>query len=436
MPSFLALARSITAPTPRGRMMRGVLANLYDKGAVTAVQLLTIPLLTRLWGADGYGIWLMLLTVPTYIALSDLGFGTAAGVVVTRSAATQDYDTSIEAVQSTIAFVLGTVSVVAFAALGYAGWLALAGQAGGPFTPGQIATAVVLITAYAVVCTQMSIVTVIYRGTHKFAQAMFFAGTLILLEGAALAAIALTGGSIARAAAAYLVIRVLGYLLFVRLLKAREPWVEIGVRRATRATIRSLAKPSAAALGLTFATALLLQGMVLALGATAGAATVAVFGASRTLSRAPLQLSGMFLRPSLPELTRAITEGNRPLERRLTRMNTGVAVAVTLPFGLVLWFFGQPLLGRVSEGELHAPATLFALLALATIANATWMALAAPLIALNRQAEFSYLYLVLCAIAVILVALHPGAIFAAALMVAVEMAVLAKLVFATNRTKG
>lgn len=437
MPRPWTLARSLTSPTPRGRMMRGVLANVYDKGAVTLVQFLTIPLLTKFWGVEGYGVWLMLLTVPTYIALSDLGFGTAAGVVVTRSVVGGDFDTALNAIHSTIAFVLSAVSVASLVALGYAAWLAFHGASAGTFAPTEIALAVALITAYAFVVSQMSIVAVIYRGTHKFAHATVFAGTLMLVEGASLVLVVVSGGGIALAALAYFIVRSVGYFLFVRLLKLREPWVEIGIKRATWHTIRTLANPSAAALGLTLATALLLQGMILALGATAGAATVAVFGASRTLCRAPLQLSGMFLRPSIPELTRAITSGNKALERRLTKANISAAIGATVPFSLVLVFYGQDLLGWISHGALVAPNILFVILSSASVLNATWMALAAPLIAMNRQAEFSYWYLALAALGVACVfgVDGPSAVWVGTLMALVEASLFIGLIGLLVRKK-
>lgn len=439
MPNPVTLAKAIFEASPRGRMARGILANVYDKGAVTLVQLMSIPILTATWGGEGYGIWLMLLTVPTYIALSDLGFGTAAGVILTQCASSGDHDRANRVLQSTIAFVMGTVCVAGLIALAYALWLGT-GQPdqppqSSPFSAPEIAVAIGFITLYAMVLTQMSIVTVVFRATHKFAFAMVFAGTWILLEGGALVALAYHGFGIAHAAGAYFAIRLVGYIAFTALLRRKEPWVKVGVKRADRATIRALANPSLAALGLTFATAVSLQGMVLALGAAAGPAVVAIFGAARTLSRAPLQLSGMVLRPSIPELTRAITEGNTSLERRLTRMNILVSLAVTLPFGVILTLAGPWILSLMSGGALTASWMLFALLSLTAISNATWMALATPLIAMNRQAEFSYLYLLAALFAVVIAYgfSQDGWLWAAATGCIVEGVILGRLWFVSTR---
>lgn len=422
----MGLVRSLRESSPRGRLARGVLANVYDKAAVTLVQLLSISVLSRIWGAEAYGVWLMLLTVPTYIALSDLGLGTAAGVRLTQCAALGEYAQASRVFQSTIAFVMATVTLAAAAAVCFAVWYALEGRAVGDLSANEIAVSIGLITVYSVILAQMSIVTVVYRATNKFAFAMTFSGTLILIEGGALASMALFGFRLSEIAFAYMLIRLAGYIGFVLYLKKVEPWVHVGVRDADGATIRELASPSAAALALTFANAVMLQGMTLALGASASPAVVAVFGAARTLSRMPLQLSGLVLRPSIVELTRAMTEGNQALQRRLTRVNVCFAIAATVPFGVTLILVGGALLKYMSGAELEAGPGLFAPLALASAFNAIWTALSAPLVAQNRQGEFSYAYLVLSMLGVGFLLASPwrGAGTAAMLMALIEASLM------------
>ena len=399
-----ALLSAVHDRGPKGRMARGILANVYDKGAVLLIQLLTIPVLTHAWSVDGYGIWLMLMTVPVYLALSDMGFGTAAGVLLTQSVARGEHDRAVAILQSTIAFVMATVSVAALAAIGFALWYWRNGRPAGPFFAGEIALSVVFVTGYALVFVQMSILTVVWRATHKYAFAMTFAGTWILVEGMVLVMVALASGGIVIAAMAYFVTRLVGYFVFVQLLRRHESWVKIGVGLADRDLIRALVRPSLAALSLTGAMALSLQGVTLALGAVSGAASVAVFGAARTLSRAPLQLAGLLIRPSIPELTRALTEGNSQLSGRLNRINLGATLLTMLPLSLILINWGPKLVVIISGGKLAATTILFVFLTVAATANAIWSALATPLIAMNRQGEFSTAYLALTGLALCIVA--------------------------------
>lgn len=54
------------------------IAVLFQKGIRVFEQLLLVPFFITAWGAEYYGEWLTLTIVPSMLALSDLGFGTAA----------------------------------------------------------------------------------------------------------------------------------------------------------------------------------------------------------------------------------------------------------------------------------------------------------------------------------------------------------------------
>lgn len=424
--SLLSFPSRMLEASPTGRMMRGIAANLFDKGAVTLIQVFSIAVLTRHWGASGFGIWLMLMTVPSYIALSDLGFGAAASVIVTRSIARGSYSEAVEAIQSTMAFVLCVVAAVSVLVISYAASFVWLTHNEYTFSRFEISFAIISIVFYSIVLTLMSIVTVVYRATHKFAFAITFSGTLILIEGAFALGSAYLGAGIAVVALAILIIRTIGYFAFVRVLSHFEPWCQIGLKRATWRSVRELSKPSAAALALTFATALGLQGMVLSLGVTAGAAAVAVFGATRTISRVPLQLSGLVLRPSLPELTRAFAARDAWLVRRLTTINVVFAAVATIPVSLALVAFGQSVLSWFSHDQLHASRLLIGLLCSSAIVNALWTAIAAPLLSTNRQHEFAFYYLGLSAASVAATLLELGnpIVFAASIALGAEILTL------------
>ncbi len=392
------LLKDTFKPNVKGRMIRSVIANIYDKGAVLLVQLLTIPILSHYWGVDGYGLWLMLMTAPTYIALSDMGLGTAAGVKLTEYATKKNFKSALEVLQSTIVVVLGTVSIAIFCIIAYAIWYGKYGSIFAGFTADEIASAIILIAIYALILTQMNILNVVWRATEKYAFAMFYSGTLIIAEGSIVVIMAICDKNIVYAALGLLCVRVIGYLVFVYLLKRYEDWVSIGITHARKAVMRSLLAPSMAALGLTLAIALSVQGAVLVVGVSLGAAAVAVFGATRTIVRAPLQLAGLVLRPSIPELTRAFVNQDITLVNKINRVNLKVTLWVMLPFSILLLLIGDKIISIVSAGKIETSFFLILFLVLGTTFHALWNTLSTPLIALNKQSSFSYKYLFLTVI--------------------------------------
>ena len=101
------------------RLVKGFGANLLGKFWIAAVQLLLVPVLISAWGADGYGAWLMLTTIPLYILLTDFGMGNALAVELTRAIPRKDEPMARRALQSVWVFmclISGVVLMIALAA--------------------------------------------------------------------------------------------------------------------------------------------------------------------------------------------------------------------------------------------------------------------------------------------------------------------------------
>jgi O-antigen/teichoic acid export membrane protein len=427
------------------RLAGGTAANLMGKLWVVLVQIVSIPVLTACWGAEGYGLWLMLSTIPTYVSLTDFGLGTATAVEVTIKMARNDRAGALRAFQSTWVLVTALAVLVALGVIaigiplvggGAALWLPDRWRQ--PFAGGPLFAAIVLMTLYAVVAMQMSLIGTVYSATHKYALGTFLRDLLVPVEGAAVITAAMLHGAIFEAAASMLLIRLCGYFAYHHGLRRLEPWFRVGWRHADRQTARRLLRPSIAAFALTAANAVGLQGVILTLGWVAGPAVVAVFGATRLLTRVPVQFSTLVSRASLPELTRSQTAGDVRATRSLIRLNLAAAGAIAGGFLVLLLIGGPWLLAVISHGTLVAPYLLFVLLGIAGAANAIWTAAASPIIARNEQWRFAYLYMGLCAVTALLplVLGSTDAVPVAASIAIAEFATLALVTVLLRRSTG
>jgi O-antigen/teichoic acid export membrane protein len=389
-----------TGPVAR-RLAGGTAANFLAKALVLLVQLATIPLLTDVWGVEGYGTWLILITIPTFIALSDLGFGSAAGIELTKAVARGDLVTAETTFQSVWTLLTLISVLIAILSIGVVAWIALSTQSlSTAFPNSTIAIAALMVVVFAVVGVQVSVLQIVYQATNRYAVGILIVGLGVPTEAVAMLCVASLGGGLVWAAVAMLAARLLNALWLYTHIHLREPWFHLGWHNVRRDTIRRLIAPSLATLSLSAATAVVLQGVVLALGWAAGAAAVAVFSAVRLLTRIPLQFSGLVTRASVPELTRAQVGGNRRLTRKLLLANVGFSLLVTIPFLTVMVFFGPDLLSHISGRSLTAPAQLFLFLSLAATFNAIWSAAGSALVAFNQHWRFAYWYLLMCAVAV------------------------------------
>ena len=79
--------------TVRGRLIRGFGATALGPVVTAIVQIVSVPLFLHVWGVKLYGEWLIMSAIPTYLALSDMRFATAACNDMTMRAIADDRET-------------------------------------------------------------------------------------------------------------------------------------------------------------------------------------------------------------------------------------------------------------------------------------------------------------------------------------------------------
>jgi hypothetical protein len=66
------------------RLLAGFGANTFSRLSTTLTQIFSVPVFLSHWGVHLYGEWILLNTIPSYLGLSDVGFGSVAGNEMTR----------------------------------------------------------------------------------------------------------------------------------------------------------------------------------------------------------------------------------------------------------------------------------------------------------------------------------------------------------------
>jgi len=89
-------AAAFLARLKNSRIVRGIGANVYSQLVQTALQLLSVPIYATHLGLATYGAWLVIFTVPNYLAFADFGFAAAAANDMTVSVARGDRAAAIE----------------------------------------------------------------------------------------------------------------------------------------------------------------------------------------------------------------------------------------------------------------------------------------------------------------------------------------------------
>jgi len=366
-------ALSSGSNTLRGRLLRGSSATALGPVVTALVQLVSVPVLLHAWGATRYGDWLLLSAIPSYLTLSDLGFGNASGSDMSMRVAANDRPGALATFQSS--WVL--VTITSFTALLLAlvsvwwvpwqRWLRLSTIANT-----DAAAVIVVFCAYVVVAQQNGVAESGYRCDGHFALGTFWNTMQRLSEAVAGTAVAVLGGSFLVVALTYLATRCVGSLSYALLLRHKSPWLHYGVRHANLTTIIDMVGPAFGFIALPAGTALSLQGFTIVVGACLGPVAVVSFSTLRTLSRLTFQVVSVITNALWPELSRAFGAGNIPLARRLHRHACQASLGLSAVGGLFLWVFGPSIYHIWIRQKVPFDATCFHILLFVAAANSLW----------------------------------------------------------------
>ncbi len=382
------------AGTVRGRLIRGLGATALGPVVTAIIQLGTVPLLLHAWGAAKYGDWLLLSAVPSYLGLSDMGFGTASGSDMTMRVAAGDREGAVRTFQSSWALLTSvSIAMLLMASatvwwIPWQRWLKLSSV-----SSLQAATIMIILGTYVVVGQQNNVAESGYRCDGNFATGIFWLMILRLVETVLATVVALLGGSLLSVALAYLAIRSLGSLAYSLLLRHKSPWLRFGMRHARLQTVKQMAAPALGFMAIPMGDALTLQGFTVLIGALLGPVAVVAFSTLRTLSRVSLQLMIAVAHTLWPELSAAFGAGKISLARRLHRHAIQAALGLSVLGGLLLWLAGPFVYHIWIRNAVTFDAACFHVLVLAAIANALWYTSSVVPMSTNVHHRIAFAYL-------------------------------------------
>jgi O-antigen/teichoic acid export membrane protein len=390
------------AGTVRGRLIRGLGATALGPVVAAIVQIVSVPLFLHFWGARLYGEWLIISAIPTYLALSDVGFGSVAANDMTMLVAAGDRDGALETYQSTRALISITSLVAGIALLGViwlvpvTRWLNLSS-----ISISESRITLSLLSVYALCSLQAGLFMAGFRCDGNYAFGMLVDNLIRLTEFvAAMFAVALSARP-AAVAAMLLVARILGTSVMGWLMLSKSPWLRNGIRCVRAASLRRLALPAFAYMAFPAGNALSIQGMVVVIGLVLGPVAVTTFSAMRTLTRFALQIGATITLGVYPELSAAYGAQNWNLARKLHRMACQASLWLSLTAVGFLFIAGGRIMTVWSHGRIVMDVSAFRWLLLVIIANSFWNTSSVVTMASNKHQRIAAAYLAATAAAML-----------------------------------
>jgi O-antigen/teichoic acid export membrane protein len=415
---------SIDTGTKR-RLFFGFVANWFSKLSNTIIQLVQVPVFLHFWGVNLYGEWMIVNSIPSYLAFSNIGFGSVAGNEMTMLTSADNREGALSVFQSCwwlIACVCSGVGVLLGLALYFipvSEGLKL--HAIGPAD----AKWVLLYLGLSVLLSQLEqLVGAAYTCVGRYAYGSFIKNLFSLLAfGATLIPVWL-GQGVRVTALVYAVASAFFTLVLCIMVRRDIPWIRFGWQHASFSEIRRLLGPAVAFMGFPIGNALNLQGTLMAVGYALGPAEVVVFGTARTVSRVALQMVQMVNITFWPELSLAYGAKNDQLIRTLHRRACQMAIIIAVVIVACMMSFGPWFLHRWTGGHVPPSRPLLAILLFVVILYALWSTSSTLLAATNQHQKLSAYYIFGTSVTIVftfLLAKHYGLYGAAASLLISEL---------------
>ena len=315
------------APTSSlsGRLLAGISGQAATRVANAVSTLALVPLLIKAWGVEGFGEWMALTALASYLTYANFGLLTTAGNDMVMAVGRDDQASARHTFRAAINF-------IAFVLLPLFGFVAL-GFFQIPFD--RILHLKVIPERDAVIVASLSLLQ-LWTGTLRGMIAASLNasgryGLIYCIDGAAkigeLASVAIVlllfGGGFVAAASALVIVALLDLLVVVALARRFSPWATPDFAPVDLAWLRTQIRPGVGfALG-SFATqGILLQGPRVVLGAVLGGNAVAVFSVFATATRLIDQAVFVFVFPLDMEVSRSVGRGELRRAYRLVIAGT------------------------------------------------------------------------------------------------------------------
>lgn len=379
----------------RKRLVYGFLSNSATNAAVIVSQLIGVPIFLHFWGKQLYGEWLLLNALPTYLNLSDMGFGSAAGNEMTILEAQGKRKEVIETFQSVWVLItastgiVGLLSFLLIPLIPLKHWLHLIQLSSGA------TTAISLLLVGAVVLgMQEQLFQSAFRCVGQYAYGIMLRAIIQFASFAGVALAVVFHANPVQAAIVFAAVNVCGTIMIWILLRRSLPWLHLGWRHARWPVIRKLASPAVSFLGFPIGNAISIQGILFVVNSVMGAGGVVVFGVTRTASRTALQMLQMVRNAVWPELSAAYGAGDMPLTRRLHRRACQAAFLISWMMVLAILAAGPWLIRLWTHYKVSPGRDLLGLLLLGVVINSFWLTSSTLLAAINRHQKLALLYLI------------------------------------------
>ncbi|GEM_PF-3347921 len=359
------------------------------------IQVAGIPLLLKYWGISYYGEWLVLFTIPSFIAISDMGLGSSTTSELSMLLLANREEEAKNILRNTFWFILVVGGIPFFLLalslfiLPWYEWLNFSA-----ITPSEFNPAFVFLIVYIYLSLFLTIPLGYYRVKQIYHRERYISSLFRGIEFLLVILVVLAGYKIVVVAFVYFIVRLVQLVYILSDLSFRFESFRLFPFEIRYQEFKHLLKPGLSAMTIYMGQNILGQGLISIIGIGLGSAQVVLFSTTRTLVNMVKQVVGIINLSVTSEFSYAYGAGNIPLLRKLFRYTSQSNALIAIGLLFTLYFFGNWIFRVWTGGEVNIIEPFFIFFLLSTFFGAMWNAHLVLLVSTNKLGRTGLLFLI------------------------------------------
>ena len=404
-------------------ILGGAAANLYGQGVTISTQLLSVPVLIAAWGLHGFGLWTMLITVPTLLLTMDFGYSAAAAGMMSKAIAKGDQNDALRSLHTAFGVILLIDLAILIGAAAF--WFHYRDRVFPAFQGLDSEDLRILFSAtpflliYVAISLMSGLVNAVYRVNNHYPAGVMIFETGRLAEQAAILLLALAGSGLVVATMAMVVSRFLFTSLSALFMLRVTPWAKVSLSHFSRVRLREMLVPALAAMFIPLCVLAGVQGVTILVGITLSPTLAGGFASVRVLFRMVVQMIGTLTRATVPDFAHVHAQGDSEATRKIARFTVSVLLAGAISGSLIVLLCGPWFVNLWTHGKVQLPYSVYVILTGHALFGCIWNGLSNLVTGLNQHWRYVPQLLVWNALAIglLFVTISSAGLIAAALTI-------------------
>jgi O-antigen/teichoic acid export membrane protein len=382
-------------------LLKNFLASGWGKISSVVFRLIQVPILLAMLGVEDYGRWLVLYTLPSWLSLANLGFGSVAGNDISIAIGQGDFEKARRIYSSTMQVVsyiliIGLVILLPIAIfIPWEGFLQLPDA-----RHSEIMWVIIWFSLSTLLSFYGEVFQARFRAAHKAHSYIYLYSFRPWVELLAMIAILQYSTRLDHLALAVLGSTILFTICTQWISQKAMPSLSYSPSMVQKGLLRGLFRKGLAFQAFPLGNALIFQGNILVVQWILGPVAVAIFGSVRTLVRSINQMLELINQVLWPELSHLFGRNELDKAARLHRIGVVLSIAIALFFVLMLGLFGPALFAFWTGNAFTMPHSLLLLFLLPIPFNSLWFTSSVIHMASNRHEGLAVRYLIAMVLAV------------------------------------